>query len=93
MQITLPPEAQAIIDRKIESGEFATETEVIVSALAQLDLADDLPSVPREMLEVALDQIERGQTVPWTDDFIDRAWDRALEHSRQGKPIRDDVKY
>ena len=93
MQITLPPEAQAIIDRKLASGEFATEEEIITSALFTLDLADRVPSVPQEMVADALEQIKRGQTVAWTDDFMERASTRARENARRGKPVSDDVKY
>lgn len=36
MQITLPAEAQAIIEREIESGRYATPEDVIVDALKHL---------------------------------------------------------
>jgi Arc/MetJ-type ribon-helix-helix transcriptional regulator len=37
MHITLPPEAQAIIDREIESGYYAAREEDIVEVLERLD--------------------------------------------------------
>jgi putative addiction module CopG family antidote len=36
MQITLPPEAQAIIERHIASGRFETPEEVVAEALQRM---------------------------------------------------------
>lgn len=94
MQITLPPEAQAIIDRKIESGRYATEEDVIVDALKHLD--DEQPAYDpmRDPVVLAsLGQAERGEVRPLTKAVMDDLGARARENARLGKPIRDDVRY
>jgi putative addiction module CopG family antidote len=92
MQITLPPEAQAIIKDEIESGRYGTAEEVVIEALRHLR-EDAMPSIPDEWLVEARMQADRGGTVPWTDDFMERAAQRAREKSAQGHQVRDDVKY
>lgn len=90
MQITLPPEAQAIIDRELEAGHYDTVEDVIATALYQMD---SVPYVPEELLVTAREQADRGETVPWTDDFLERASQRARENSARGHRVRDEVKY
>jgi putative addiction module CopG family antidote len=92
MQITLPPEIQAIIEHEIQSGRYATAEEVVVEAVRHLQDATT-PSVPDEWLVEARAQADRGETVPWTDDFMERAAQRAREKSAQGHQVRDDIKY
>ncbi len=92
MQITLPPEAQAIIDRKLASGEYASEEAVIVSALVHLDL-DDIPSVPDELLVTAREQSARGEGRPMTEDVMNEILARARARANQGYPVRDDITY
>lgn len=92
MQITLPPDVQAIIENEIESGRFTSAEEVVVEAVRHLQDATT-PSVPDDWLVEARDQADRGQVVPWTDDFMERAAQRAREKSAQGHQVRDDIKY
>jgi Arc/MetJ-type ribon-helix-helix transcriptional regulator len=90
MQITLPAEAQAIIEREIESGRYATREEVIVDALKHLD---DVPYVDDDLLVTAREQADRGEVRPLTEELMQELSVRARDNARLGKPIRDDVKY
>jgi len=90
MQITLPAEAQAIVDREIESGRFDNVQDVIVEALRHLD---DVPYVDDDLLITAREQAERGETTPWTDDYLERASLRARENATRGHQVRDEIKY
>ncbi len=90
MQITLPPDAQAIIDRELASGRYATREEVIVDALSRLD---DVPYVNDDLLVTAREQADRGETTPWTADYLERASRRARENASRGHQVRDDIKY
>lgn len=90
MQITLPPEAQAIIERELESGRYATEIDVIIDALKHLD---DVPYVDDSLLVTAREQADRGEVRPLTRAVMDELAARARENARLGKPVRDDVKY
>ena len=96
MQITLPPEAQAIIDRKLASGEYATEADVIVSALVTLDRADTRAGYdPRTdpKLREAMAQAERGNVLPWTDELRAEIRRDAIRAAASGAPVDDDVTY
>lgn len=90
MQIILPPEAQAIIDREIESGRYSNETDVIVDALRHLD---DVPYVDDRLLITAREQADRGEVEPLTEDLMNELLSRARANSAQGLPVPDDVKY
>jgi Arc/MetJ-type ribon-helix-helix transcriptional regulator len=91
MQITLPPEAQAIIENEIASGRFDTETDVIVEALRQFH--SDVPQVPDEWLTEARAQADRGEGRELTDQVWQEIRERAIENARMGKPVRDEIKY
>jgi Arc/MetJ-type ribon-helix-helix transcriptional regulator len=93
MNITLPPEAQAIIEREIESGRFATEEDVIVTALYQLSDTSDVPHVPDEWLIEARAQADRGETREFTEAVMRELLDRARSDAGKGLPVRDEVKY
>jgi hypothetical protein len=93
MQITLPPEAQAIIDRKLASGECSSQEAVIMSALVRLDLDTGTSRVPRSMIQQALDQSARGEVLPWTDELRAEIRRSAREMAKSGSPVSDDIVY
>jgi len=90
MQITLPPDAQAIIDREIESGRYENVQDVIVQAL---HLLSDVPYVADELLVEARAQADRGETRELTEEVWAEIRERANEDARNGVPIPEDVKY
>jgi Arc/MetJ-type ribon-helix-helix transcriptional regulator len=93
MQITLPPEAQAIIDREVESGRYASEVDVIVEALKHLDEHSDIPYVDNSLLILAREQADRGETRVLTEQVMEELLHRARESSVEARPVRDEVKY
>jgi Arc/MetJ-type ribon-helix-helix transcriptional regulator len=90
MDITLTPEAQAIVDREIESGRYETVEAVIVQALYQLD---DVAFVDDELLVEARAQVDRGETRELTEHVWAEIRERATKDARNGVPIPDNVKY
>lgn len=90
MNITLTPEAQAIVDREIDSGRYETVEAVVVQALYQLD---DVPFVDDDLLVEARAQADRGETRELTEEVWAEIRERAMEDSRNGVPIPDDVKF
>ena len=75
MQITLPPEAQAIVDREIESGRYESVEAVVVQALYQLD---DVSFVDDELLVEARAQADRGETRELTEEVWAEIRERAI---------------
>ena len=90
MNITLTPEAQAIVDREIESGRYETVEAVVVQDLYQLE---DVPFVDDELLVEARAQADRGETRELTELVMRELLDRARDSSREEKSVRDEVKY
>lgn len=90
MNISLTPEAQAIVDREIESGRYETVETVVVQALYQLE---NVPFVDDELLVEARAQADRGETRELTELVMRELLDRARDSSREEKSVRDEVKY
>lgn len=91
MIVALNPELEALVRQKVESGDFTDEASVVKEALLLLEKRDRLRKL-RESLDLADEQIDRGEGIEWTPDLLDRLMAEARENSRRGKPINDDVK-
>ncbi len=91
MIVTLTPECEAMIREMVERGPYADATEVVHEALRLLDERDRRAHL-RAALAVGDEQYARGQVVPWTPDFMQRLMAEAVERTRQGLPVKDDVK-
>ena len=93
MQVHIPGHLKAFIEREVASGRYASEEAVIADALERLSEDDDTRMTVNEAVAESLAQMERGETIPWTDDFLKRSAERARENSRNGRVVRDDVRY
>jgi len=94
MHIVLPTDIMSFVKREVASGRYADEQQVIVAALRRL--ADEEPDdrvTVAEAVATSLAQMERGEVVPYTEDFMREASARARENSRNGHKVSDDVKY
>ena len=90
MTVQLTPEAEALIRQKVESGLYATADEVIEEALRLLDEHDRLRQL-RAKLDVGWEQIERGETIPFTPELVAQMKKDASRMFREGKqPNPDD---
>ncbi|MBA3275185.1 MAG: type II toxin-antitoxin system ParD family antitoxin [Chloroflexia bacterium] len=94
MQIVLPTEVKSFVEREVASGRYADEQQVIVEALRRLadDEPDDRMTIAEAVAE-SLAQIERGEVIPYTEDFMAESAKRAIENARLGRKVSDDVKY
>lgn len=90
MNISLTPQLEALVRRKVESGLYNSASEVVREALRLLEERDR-----RERLRAAVaigdEQLARGEVVDWTPDFLERLKREAAEEDRRGLPISDDV--
>ena len=55
MTVELPTALENLVRQKVETGEYASETEVVTSALELLVLRDSSPEMRREVFEAALE--------------------------------------
>jgi antitoxin ParD1/3/4 len=67
MELTVTPEIESIIQRKLESGQYETPQQVFESAVHRLDLEDaDFGWSAGELqaaVDIGWDQAERGETM------------------------------
>lgn len=93
MQIHLPTHLQSFIEQEVASGRYESESKVIEDALERLADAPETTMTVAEAVAESLVQIERGETVAWDDDFLKRSAERAMENSRNGHKVRNEVRY
>lgn len=77
-EIHLSPEAIAILEHAVERGEFATIDAAAEHAVLQLDVipwSDEL----EELIRPALDELDRGEGIPYTPDLIKQAFAKARD--------------
>ncbi len=94
MNIALPPHIQRFVEQEVESGRFENEQQVIVTALESM--ADDRridPEVLQGLIAEPLAQVERGETIPWSNDLMDRLSREAESNAKRGHQVSDDIKY
>jgi antitoxin ParD1/3/4 len=67
MNVTLPPELEQYIARKVESGQYLCESEVILEGLHLLRQRDELDKIRLEELRkeiaIGIEQADRGELV------------------------------
>jgi antitoxin ParD1/3/4 len=68
MDITLTPELEHLVQDKVASGLYASESEVVREALRLLKNRDELKLLAvedlRREIQRGLDQLDRGESVP-----------------------------
>jgi antitoxin ParD1/3/4 len=91
MSIQLSPEAEATIREFVERGDYRDAEAVVEEALRVLAEREQYAKL-KAAIAVGMEQVERGETIPWTPDYFDRLKREAIELARSGKPIKDEVK-
>lgn len=90
MEITLTPEAEAVVRQKITDGRFASAAEVVEAAVTLLDERDRLEYL-RHLLDEAEQQVKEGRTLEWTPELRQRLREEAAAMVRQGIQPDPDV--
>jgi antitoxin ParD1/3/4 len=88
MSVTLTAELANRIQQKIAAGRYRTADEVVEEALQALDERERLEQL-RAKLQVGIDQLDRGEGIPFTPellDEIDREVDDRLRRGEQPSP-------
>jgi Arc/MetJ-type ribon-helix-helix transcriptional regulator len=91
LTINLPEHIRTYIRRQIEEGRFATEEAVIADAVEQV--MDEYRWEDDEALLEAIDEVDRGEAVPWTPELRMRILLDSEEAALRGDPVADDLKY
>jgi len=90
MNVTLSPKREAMVRRKIESGQFNDPSDVVEEALR---LMEEQERYARLKAAVAIgdEQYARGEVTTWTADSLQELKREADEEDRLGLPIRNEV--
>ncbi|MDQ3541419.1 MAG: hypothetical protein M3440_12095 [Chloroflexota bacterium] len=94
MNTALPEHIRRFIEQEVESGRFADEQQVIVTALEWM--AGDhriAPDVLAELIAEPLAQIERGEGKKWSPELHERIRERAARRTERHRKVRDEIKY
>lgn len=88
MTVSLKPEIQAFLERKVRNGEYASAEEAANSLLQRFishaELSDSDLDELKAKVAVGIEQADRGELEPWDPDEI---WAEAERRyaERQGK--------
>ncbi|HYI25222.1 MAG TPA: hypothetical protein VD767_07420 [Thermomicrobiales bacterium] len=91
LTITLPPHLRDLVARDVEAGRFESEEAAIIDALEFV--YEQLPWQGDPELQAAVAEADRGEGVSWTPELLDEIVEEAMENSRRGYPVPDDVTY
>ncbi|MGC4104737.1 MAG: type II toxin-antitoxin system ParD family antitoxin [Thermomicrobiales bacterium] len=91
MNVSLTPQLEEIIRKKVESGMYGNASEVVREALRLMDYQDRLNRLRADIAEADA-EFERGEYTAWTDTSLSELIAEAEEEDRLGLPISDDVK-
>jgi antitoxin ParD1/3/4 len=88
MNVSLTPELEAPVRRKVGTGDYNSASEVVREALQLLDERDRLKQL-RAAIAIGDAQLARGEGIPYTSellDEIDRDVDERLLRGEQPRP-------
>jgi antitoxin ParD1/3/4 len=90
MEITLTPEAEAVVRQKVSDGRFASAAEVVEAAVRLLDTRDRYEYL-RGLILAAEQEVQDGKVVEWTPE-LHRQWrHEAEERAHEDLPLDPDV--
>lgn len=91
MVIHVTPEIEADIRQRIESGEYADESEVVRKALRTLQASEERIREIRASIEEGMAEIEDGGGYEWTPELMEEIRREADEMIRLGRLPKPDV--
>lgn len=87
MHVTLPADLEQFISRKVESGQYLCENEVIVEGLHLLRQRDELDKIRleglRKEIAIGIEQIERGEYTEYDEASLQEMYERIRARGRQ----------
>lgn len=90
MNVSLTPHLEQFVREKVDSGLYSSASEVVREALRLLAERERERRL-REELAIGFDQIERGETVPWSSGLLEQLKRESEANAAAGKPMNDAV--
>ncbi len=90
--LTLPPDLEALVERKLGEGGYRDASAVVEEALRLLEERDTSDWLRAE-LQVGRDQLARGEFFVYSAELMEEILEEATEDARRGVPVPDAVKF
>jgi antitoxin ParD1/3/4 len=90
MTVTLPPQLEELVRKKVETGPYRSAAEVVEEALRLLDERDRLARL-RAAIAVGDEQLARGEGIPYTPELLDEIDREVDERLRRGETPNPDI--
>jgi putative addiction module CopG family antidote len=87
MKLELDKEYESLVQRKVDSGRFASPAEVVQEALREMDQRDEWLDYVRSAIAEAEADVAAGRVYDWTPELMDQIRAEADEADRLGLPI------
>jgi antitoxin ParD1/3/4 len=91
MTIRLPVDVEERINEKVARGDFPDAGEVVREAMRLLDEQERQLNEFRAKLQIGLDQLERGESAPYTPELVARMRRESDDRFRRGQRPKSDV--
>ncbi len=91
MAIQLPADIEARIQQKVANGAFPDAGEVVREAMRLLEEQERPFEELRAKLQTGLDQLDRGEGVPFTPELVEQMRRDAEDRFRRGERPNPDV--
>ena len=75
------------IKGKVESGFYTSENEVVKDAVRRMREEEERIARFQAAVRIGDEQIERGETMPYSKELMEQIGQRAVQHAKQGKQI------
>jgi antitoxin ParD1/3/4 len=87
MHVRLSEVDENYIKGKVESGFYTSENEVVRDAVRRMREEEERIARFQAAVRIGDEQIERGDTVPYSKELMEHISQRAVQRAKQGKPI------
>ncbi len=88
MNVSLTPELEKLVEKKVKSGRYQSASEVVREGLRLLDDQDRLRELRldtvRQQIKVGLDQLDRGEGIPG-DEVLKRLQKKSAAAKRRSR--------
>jgi antitoxin ParD1/3/4 len=91
MQVNLSPEMEGFVQSKVEAGSYGNATEVIRDALRRMQAEDTRVAGWKAAVKVGDDQLDAGDSIPYTPATLNDITQSAINAMHSGKPMDPDV--
>jgi antitoxin ParD1/3/4 len=75
------------IKGKVESGFYTSENEVVRDAVRRMREEEERIARFQAAVRIGDEQIERGETVPYSEELMEQIGQRAVQRAKQGIKI------